>query len=84
MRERTLILTYLLATQSLALPCDNLLLEVQNFRMNFTRELLMHIGGLLNIRGDQVLCDGVLDLLLDERRYRRRERARDVVRDIGP
>ena len=50
--------------------------------MNLTRKLLVHIGGLLRVCGDQILRDGVLDLLLYKRRHGRREGARNVIGNI--
>ena len=64
------------------MPCDDLLLEIQHLGVDLMRKLLVHTRRLLSVSGNEVLCDGLLDLLLDERRHCCRERTSDMIRDI--
>jgi len=50
--------------------------------MQLARKVLLHRLGLLHVRWDECLVDRVLDVPLDKRRHRSRERPRNVVRHI--
>ena len=72
-----------MSAQSFGLPGDDFLLQVHDLRVNLARQLLVQRGRLLGIGGDQSLRNGVLDLTLNERSNSRRERPRDMCRDVG-
>lgn len=64
------------------MPCNDLLLEVEDLRMDLPRQLLVHRRRLLSVRRDETLRDGLFDLSLNQRGNRRGERPRDVVGDF--
>lgn len=51
--------------------------------MDLTGQLLVHVGRLLRICGDERFVDSILDMTLDDGRDGGRERARDVGGGLG-
>lgn len=58
---------YLLASEGIILPAQQLLLDAMNFRTELTKHVLVHRRGLLVEGWDDMLGDGVFDVPLNHR-----------------
>ena len=71
------------ALECIALPSDNLFLQVQDLRTDFPRKFLVHRVVDLRICWDEGIVNGVDHIALNDGGDSRRERACNVVGDVG-